>query len=264
MIGLVSVLVGAAQAASRVRDIAAAARTAKGLATARIASARDAVERERDKALEEVRDAIETLRREAAEARGAATEAARTGLAAAIQSKAKLERECADAEKELEIFRVDCEEEEALRRACAAGGEDDETPMLPQNAQAGFPHEGLRRFGCYFLCLVAWAERLRGNGFGADRIIRMYEELVEAGHVRDDESTSAFVVNPAECLNHMLGERRFRSASHESRRPKKDAFIERVSNGRWPHFILHWRGEIWDSLAPGADGYVHDSYRAVV
>jgi len=291
MVGIASALISAAGAAARIRRAVSAARQARdaagGVATA-VRAAKAEVSGQRESAAREIGAAIDGLRREIADLRAGAGKRANraeligqaeAGLLAALQCRANVTTQAIYAEAELDCLAVESEsaaEIACLRIADSADGpaalppdgdlfrgEETAPAMLEQGAQHAFPHESIRSHGCYFLCLAAWAERIRGRGFGTARIIEMYGEMAREGLVLDDDHWTAFVKQPVAVLNRLVGRAEFSGMSPDRvSQPAEPVYVQKVRNGKWPHFVLCLPGgEKWDSLGANAARYVHEGFR---
>jgi len=47
--------------------------------------------------------------------------------------------------------------------------------MLVNGSQKTFPHEEIRKYGCYFLTLVSWVEHAFGYDFSTEKIIEHFK-----------------------------------------------------------------------------------------
>ena len=300
MIGIGSILITAVGVIGRIRRAAAAVRTVKdnvqqgagiltsltaGITSA-ISGARNEVSDLTGQATRELANTAAELRRELEELRRLRqpTDTVETQLVAVIQCKSDMQKAAADAEHEIRVCEIECS---AVVEMCAVqeGAASTVFPVqpaasvpeprcdpLPQNVQATFPHEGLRMWGCYFFALLRWAEEIRGNGFGIQNVVRIYEELVRARLIRDDSIIdmrregegihTAFILDPVAVINRLVGRqvftRQLRSLNDEVN------YIEAVKSGRWPHFILRLGNDKWDSLGGNTANYVHKGVRVLV
>ena len=120
---------------------------------------------------------------------------------------------------------------------------------LRPGIQTGFSHEVLRKWGCYFFCLLRWAEEVSDFRAGKDQnIISLFDNFAARGWL----TNQCKVLQPAMILNHLAGANIFNMATHEALRPADYIAVERVNHGAWPHFMLHIGTKIWDSWAnPG-------------
>ena len=134
---------------------------------------------------------------------------------------------------------------------------------MKQGIQANFPHEQIRKYGCYFLCLCKWAELATGKELTGESIIAMYHRLVRYGFMEHD----CFMVNPVSALNELCGKPLARTVYKTTQTPANtDTFMIYQKKPDHEHFVLYCKGEIWDSLEPNRPGvkdYTVDSYRVI-
>jgi hypothetical protein len=297
MVGIGSILIGAVSVIGRIRRAAAAVRTVKdnvqqgagiltsltqGLQTA-ISGARNEVSDLTGQATLQLVNTAAALRQELEELRRMRqpTDTVETQLAAVIQCKADMQKAAADAEHEIRVCEIECAAEVEM---CAvqdpavfpaqpvAPIPEQRYDPLPENVQANFWHEGLRMWGCYFFALLRWAEEIRGNGFGIQNVVRIYEELVHARLVRDDSIIdmrregellhTAFILDPVAIINRLVGRQVFTRQLRV--RNGESCYIESVKSGRWPHKRLWLNNKVWDSLGGNAANYVHKGVRVLV
>ena len=167
---------------------------------------------------------------------------------------------------------------EAVEELPAAAAEE-EGAFLPEGIQRGFPHENLRRWGCYFFALLRWAQELgvRSNLTDND-IVAVFSEA--QGQMMPNPTpndgrgaripivtNTAFVNDPVRLLNFLAGKTVVRRVSlwtndpnHSP--PREDMFIRRVAHStHGKHFVLSIRGKEWDSLP--IDGRAPAGFRAL-
>jgi len=133
---------------------------------------------------------------------------------------------------------------------------------MKQGIQTDFPHEELRKYGCYFFCLVKWASKIMDKDFTEGEIIALFDAAMEAELVRKN----ALVFNPSQVLNLIIGKNIFRSTSIVKQPPNRNIYIIYLQKPGYGHFVLFDRGEIYDPLdpeRPGAARYVPVSYREI-
>jgi len=123
---------------------------------------------------------------------------------------------------------------------------------LPENIQAGFPHDNLRRFGCYFFCLLRWAQEISNRNVRLSHadIISIFMQCVAQGYITE----TAFVNDPIRLLN-FLSKRsavsRMELWTNDPRHPVpvKPIFVRRESHPtHGAHFLLDIGGRRWDSI----------------
>lgn len=126
--------------------------------------------------------------------------------------------------------------------------------------QHNFPHENLRLFGCYFFCLLRWAEEIRGEGFNEKDIVPLFNEAQKintrnaAGDTVPIINERCFVNDPVRLLNFLAGRNVVsRVAIHTNdgnwQMPTVKIFIMRETNFvETTHFVLNIDGTRWDSL----------------
>ena len=133
---------------------------------------------------------------------------------------------------------------------------------MKQGIQTLFPDENLRRYGCYFFCFVEWAERFGNRDFNSDEIIALFEEAKELEFVNKE----AFIFNPPQLLNLMLGWNSFSRVRILKEAPQHDIYVVYLKKPGFGHFMLYDKGQLWDPLdpaRPGAKGYEPYSFREV-
>ena len=135
---------------------------------------------------------------------------------------------------------------------------------MKQGVQENFPHNEIREGGCYFLCLVRWAEVLTGKEFSERDAIVWFEGFKKMGWLEDD----GFIVNPISILNAMSNTNTFKSVAKSAEFPSdQDLFIAYLKKSGHGHFVLSINGKIWDPLPPcrpGVNDYKVDSYRVLI
>lgn len=137
---------------------------------------------------------------------------------------------------------------------------------MKEGIQTNFPHEMINKYGCYFLCLIKWAELLLKNNcidktHSEKEIIEYYNLFVEKGYMEKD----CFILNPHLIIDYILYDVDEVSEIVLSKeKPNKDIFIAYLKKPNYGHFILYNKGKTWDSLDPnraGVKDYKIDSYR---
>ena len=154
---------------------------------------------------------------------------------------------------------------EAVEELPAAVAEE-EGAFLPEGIQRGFPHENLRRWGCYFFALLRWAQELGyRRGIADVRIVALFAEAQgqtmpnpTPGDGRGARipivTNTAFVNDPVRLLNFLAGrgaKSRVSLWTNDPNHapPRGDVFIRRTKHPtHGAHFDLSIRGETWDSL----------------
>jgi hypothetical protein len=148
---------------------------------------------------------------------------------------------------------------------------------MPVNIQAIFPHDALRKWGCYFFCLVRWAEVVRRESFYDPKLlIKVFEDAQASKLIQDD----CFVMDAVGLINFLLvynikqmcpglswvgSNGRYKKDSRGVNLPNSDLYIIRlVTVAKGTHFKMVTYGEEWDSLNPtraSASLYSVDQYR---
>lgn len=121
---------------------------------------------------------------------------------------------------------------------------------MREGIQTDFPHEVLRRFGCYFFALMKWLEIKNGARFSNEGLILVFESAQAAGFIRGD---NAFVVNAVALLNLALGQNLYTDIRRDlSKAPPDGTAIRRLvrNSGNETHFTLQINGVEWDTLDP--------------
>ena len=110
--------------------------------------------------------------------------------------------------------------------------------------QTGFKHEELRKYGCYFFTLCAWAHLAFGKQFSDDFIIQKFEEYKKRTF-RDKNGRAvpwigdkSFLNNPVLIFNDLAGRPGyFKNAEHTGFIPATRRFPV-FFQGSIPHFAL--------------------------
>ena len=134
---------------------------------------------------------------------------------------------------------------------------------MKQGIQTNFPHEVLRKEGCYFFCLAEWAARVRGNDFTEDEIIMLFDAAHKAELVKKDVT----ILLPPQLMNLFLGRHEFNIVDAVNEPPREKRYIIYLEKPGYGHFLLFDNGDIWDPLdpsRPGAVGYKPVSYREII
>ena len=137
---------------------------------------------------------------------------------------------------------------------------------MKQGIQMDFPHESLRKSGCYFFTLLRWAEILKGDEleFSTQDVIRIFARCREEGFVEDD----CFIVNPVGVLNFCLDRRRFKTVFMSKIQPTEPLYAVYLKRPGHGHFVLGGGSRIvWDSYdpnRPAAKEYSIDSFRVII
>ena len=283
MVTAITMIGRARRAVDTVREVKAAVQSARDTvqnkknAAEKVLTAidlsRGQLETMRNKAVGDINNAMRTVREEEATAKNDyERDALRAQLAALAVTKNSLCKTYAECMYDLEIEEI----EEQCQKDCDAifVPKVIHVPLTP-NVQETFPHEGIRRFGCYYLSLVRWAEEINGAGFGFDRVIEIYNEFIHAGFIRDDNiidmradkierKLTAFILNPVAILNRLQHKIRFTQVSISSQKGAMPDAIEAVRSGSFSHFVLHLGNSTWDSLGGNAANYTHEGWRVFV
>jgi len=231
-----------------------------------IADARDGAVAELGGVILQLRREIDDLRR-----RKAPADDAEAQLAALVMCKADLRKAAAEAICDTQIADIELECAGELRVCEPAAAEKHApkdkpvVPYLRAGVQENFPHEALRRAGCYFFTLFRWAEQLIGRAIGEDKVVPMFELCVAAGHV----APNAFVNNPVAVINTIAQAERVRAVTMHSNDPNvrssQPVHALRVQNGNFGvHFVLSVNGYTWDSLGSNAHNYRPAGVREIV
>jgi len=135
--------------------------------------------------------------------------------------------------------------------------------MIEQGIQTNFPDERIRKWGCYFLCLVRWAQSITGEDFPVDKICAERDKAEKEGYL-DEEMT---ILYGAEILKQLTKTRRFDIATALYHEPYIDRYIACLKKPGYTHFVFVHNGEKWDPLdpnRPAAAQYEVDSYRVII
>ena len=137
---------------------------------------------------------------------------------------------------------------------------EEECAFLPEGIQRDFPHENLRRWGCYFFALLRWAQELgaRAN-LADDDIISIFEQCrgqMIPGTQNPIVTATAFVNDPVRLLNFLAGTKIVSSVALWTNDPGAavpalPVFVIRETHPQFgAHFLLSVNGKRWDSLPP--------------
>ena len=135
---------------------------------------------------------------------------------------------------------------------------------LRQGIQADFPHENLRRWGCYFFALLRWAEEIRRKGFDEAEIIPLFNQARQQmmpnpngnGTQIPIINENCFVNDPVRLLNFLAGKRAVTKVALWTNKgnhaaPEVKIFVAREKQSAGlAHFVLIIEGKRWDSLPP--------------
>ncbi|MCL2381344.1 MAG: DUF261 domain-containing protein [Treponema sp.] len=138
---------------------------------------------------------------------------------------------------------------------------------MREGIQTNFPHEVLRRFGCYFFVLMKWLEVKNGMRFSDDDLLRIFERAAVKGLIN---GADAFVRNAPALLNLGLGSSTYADVRRDLRYPPADGTaIRRLVRGGYgeTHFTMQINGVEWDTLDPAraaAKTWSFDSFRVPV
>jgi hypothetical protein len=151
--------------------------------------------------------------------------------------------------------------------------------MIEQGIQTRFPDERIQKWGCYFLCLVKWAQTITGEDFPVDKICAERNEALIRKYI-DDEMT---VLNAPALLNHLIGKYEYTAVARQIEEPDADRYIVCLTKPGYTHFVFEEKWEespfgvgapmpinahrTWDPLnpnRPAAAEYKIESYRAII
>ena len=133
---------------------------------------------------------------------------------------------------------------------------------MKQGIQTNFPHEVLRKYGCYFFCLAEWASRVSKKEFTENDLINFFDKARDAELIRKD----CTILNPPQILNLMVGIDVFSMSRITTKPPIYKTYIIYLEKPYYGHFILCDDRVMWDPLdpeRPGAAGYTPISYREI-
>ena len=244
-------------------------------------AARREIDELRSAAMRELNGIIGELRGELASLRSnggdpLAAEAVECQLLAAMQCRRDVQKAVIESERDIQACELDCIAHAEMCRigesgeaaAAPAPTEKPVVPFLRQGVQERFPHDALRRAGCYFLALYRWAEHALGRPLGEDNVVPLFEKCVANG----SSGANAFINDPVRVLNTLCGARKFSRVINHTNDPDAprlvirhdpsgvpadaSAYIRRVHNGGFGiHFVLDINGYTWDSLGSNAHNY---------
>jgi len=132
---------------------------------------------------------------------------------------------------------------------------------LREGIQVGFPHDALRRWGCYFFVLLRWSEEITGRGVREEDIVPLFERASAQTMPEPNDPSrripvvtkNCFVNDPVRLLNFLAGETAVRKVSLRTNDrghpiPTERIFVAREKHPRHgAHFVLVIDGQRWDS-----------------
>ncbi|MDR0475558.1 MAG: DUF261 domain-containing protein [Treponema sp.] len=134
---------------------------------------------------------------------------------------------------------------------------------MKQGIQKDFPEPTLASEGCYFFCLLRWAEILRDKEFTVEQI-KAFFICSQVFKLVDEEAT---VLQPTSFLNWLIDRKSFTSYSKPKEKPHdQDIYGVYLSKPKYDHYVLSAYGEIWDPLDPDrpqAKDYKTVGYRVI-
>jgi hypothetical protein len=134
--------------------------------------------------------------------------------------------------------------------------------MIEQGIQTDFPDEQIQKWGCYFLCLVRWAQSITGEDFPIDKICAERNEALRRKYI-DHEMT---ILNAPALLNHLIGRYECTTVIRQTVEPETGRYIACLTKPGYTHFVFIEDGKQWDSLdpdRPAAADYRVESYRVI-
>lgn len=150
---------------------------------------------------------------------------------------------------------------------------------MKQGIQLELDNEFIRKYGCYYLCLLEWASRLREDEEGEpvdyqEDFIMDFAQMCQTSGWLDSDY---YARDPAKIFNKLMGRKVFRDfqiigKTASSLPPDVPAYLicNKLPGGTLTHFTLRWGGEdgfTWDPLPPDrptAAQYRVHSYRVGV
>ena len=135
---------------------------------------------------------------------------------------------------------------------------------MKQGIQSTLKTAIIKSDGCYFLCLLRWAEVVSGKEIDERQIGYLYDRSVELEYMRKD----CLILMPHQVINLALSMYVYSSANIVSRVPESfdNPFITYLTKPGFGHFIFNYKNVTWDPLdpnRPSAQGYVPTSYRII-
>jgi len=77
--------------------------------------------------------------------------------------------------------------------------------MLVNGCQNTFPHEEIKKYGCFYLSLVAWVEKAFNMDFSNEKIIAMLDALKDKGWIK----SKCNIAHPAMVFNYISGKPKY-------------------------------------------------------
>jgi hypothetical protein len=132
---------------------------------------------------------------------------------------------------------------------------------MRQGIQSELNDAEVREYGCYALCLIAWAEHEAKKTLSDADVL----EAVDAARKRGWLGPECYVANGAALYNYVRGEREYAGVTARlSKPPDEDTYIICNKKPMYTHFTAVLDGVLWDPLPPyrpAAAAYKPASYR---
>jgi len=134
---------------------------------------------------------------------------------------------------------------------------------MKQGIQEKIRDPVIKKYGCYFLDVLRWAEVQAGKCFDEPAIFNIFFRAQNAGFVDFD-----CTVKQAHKLYNLAADGSvYRDVKIVTEKPDTANYIICLKKLGFTHFVFSHNGEIWDSLdpeRPAAKAYLPDSYRILV
>jgi hypothetical protein len=134
---------------------------------------------------------------------------------------------------------------------------------MKQGIQEKLGDPVLKKYGCYFLALLRWAEVRGGKCFDEKAVENLFFIAQNKGFVDFD----CTVKQAHKVYNLAVGGYVFRDTYFSAERPASGDYIVCLKKPGFTHFVFSHNGEIWDGLdpdRPAAKSYAPDSYRLLI
>ena len=135
---------------------------------------------------------------------------------------------------------------------------------MKQGIQTNYPEQVLKAEGCYFFCLMRWAEVIRGKEFISSREINFLFDLSKQLEYCKKDATILF---PHSILNLAIPDKKFTQIERTVTPPAGlGQYILFMTKPNYNHFLFYNNGQTWDPLdpeRPAAKDYKVESYRVI-
>ena len=134
---------------------------------------------------------------------------------------------------------------------------------MRQGIQSTLSNPSLKEYGCYFLCLLQWAEMESGRPEFTDRQITfIYDMSVKEEYIKKD----CTILFPFKVLNLALLDNKYKTWDVVKAVPSVSRYITYLVKPNYGHFVFQNGNATWDPLDPNRESakpYRPESYRVI-